>query len=223
MTKREFLNLQKKYGNNKKLSGYTEDKKTGAIIVHAINAVYLDGKYYSLETGRELKFGNYVKSVRKHVGTIPLQLPGTAIIVYKKTSDNIQVLLQLRKDFGKWGLPGGGIELGESYKDCAVNELLQETSYLANKSKLELFDVYAGPKHVTRYPNGDITFHTTVAYLVKEDDCMKLKQAYDGTETHKIDWFNMSEIISMCDAEKIFANNIPILRDVAKKFSDKKT
>ncbi len=219
MTKREFLNLQKKYGNNKKLSGYTEDKKTGAIIVHAINAVYLDGKYYSLETGKELKFGNYVKSVRKHVGTIPLQLPGTAVIVYKKTSDNnIQVLLQLRKDFGKWGLPGGGIELGESYEDCAVNELLQETSYLANKSKLELFDVYAGPKHVTRYPSGDITFHTTVAYLISKEDCLKLSQSYDNEETHTIDWFDTKDLISMCDAEKIFANNIPILRDVAKRF-----
>lgn len=222
MTKKEILKLQEKYGNSTKKSGYTQDYDTGAIIVHAINAIYLDNTYYSLETGEPIEFESYVKTVRNYVGNIPLQLPGTAIIVYRKIGKNYQILLQLRKDFNMWGLPGGGIELGETYEECAANELLQETSYLASKTKLQLFHVYAGPKHITKYPNGDITFHTTVAYLVREDDCIKLEKSYDDTETHKIDWFNISEIISMCDAEKIFANNIPILRDVVKEFSNKK-
>ena len=220
MTKEEFLNLQKKYGNSMKTSGYTKDEDTGAIIIYALNALYLNNTYYSLKTGKQIEFESYVKSIRKYVGNIPLQLSGTAVIVYRKKGKKYQVLLQLRKDFNMWGLPGGGIELGETYEECAANELLQETSYLADKSKFQLFNVYAGPKHITKYPNGDITFHTTVAYFVNEKDCMKLGQAYDGTETHKIDWFTTSELISMCDAEKIFANNVHIIRDIVEKFSN---
>ena len=139
------------------------DPETGAIIVYPLDAVYYKGIYYSMKEGDSVFFGNYVAYVREYMKEKPLQVPGSGVIVYRTNEDGeVEVLLQLRGDFNQYGLPGGGIEIGETYEECAVNELLQETAYIARKDDLELANVYAGPKHVTRYPNGDIVFDPVV-------------------------------------------------------------
>ncbi len=40
-----------------------------------------------------------------------------------------QVVLILREDFRIWGVPGGGIEPGESREEAAIREALEETGY----------------------------------------------------------------------------------------------
>ena len=42
-------------------------------------------------------------------------------------NDEGKVLLQKRGDSGKWGFPGGAIELGETPEETAVRELKEET------------------------------------------------------------------------------------------------
>ncbi|WP_202409876.1 NUDIX domain-containing protein [Halobacillus litoralis] len=61
---------------------------------------------------------DYVKELRKDVGTKPLILPGAVVII---ENDQQEILLQHRKD-GGWGLPGGLMELGESLEDTARRE-----------------------------------------------------------------------------------------------------
>ena len=58
-----------------------------------------------------------------------LQDGAAAIVV----NDNGQILLQQRKDNGKWGLPGGCQELGEEFEDTVVREVFEETNLLARK------------------------------------------------------------------------------------------
>ena len=99
------------------------------------------------------------------------------------------------------------------------NGLAQETTYLADKSKLELFDVYAGPKHITRYPNGDIVFHTVVVFLIEEKYCEKLDVKLDRTETQHIEWFTLEEVGKIIENNKCFSNNIDILEDIIQKFT----
>ena len=70
---------------------------------------------------------SYVSEMRALVGHRPLQLPGTGLIIYRTRADGkTEVLLQTRNDNGKIGLLGGGIELGESYEDCAIREVHEE-------------------------------------------------------------------------------------------------
>ena len=212
----EVFELRDKYQGRKK-SGYDIDGDTGAIIVYPLDAVYYDGFYYSMEDGGAISFGDYVQYVRQFVGKRPIQVPGTGVIVYRTNSDGKQeILLQLRKDFDQYGLPGGGIEIGETYQECAVNELLQETAYIADENDLELVNVYAGPKHITMYPSGDIVFHTVVVFKVEASRCKKAPHKFDKNETKKIEWITINQVRKLLQEERVFPNNVPILEDVVK-------
>lgn len=214
--------ISEEISEKKKETGYDYDKETGSIIVYAISAVYQDGEYYSLEDGRRILDGNYVKEIRQKVGKVPLQVPGTGVVVYRtNTNGDIEVYLQKRSDCSKYGLPGGGIELGETYEQSAVNELEQETGLIAEEDDLILFHVYAGPLHVTKYPNGDVVFHTVVVYFVPYEKCRKADHDVDD-ETLEMRWFNSEEVSNLLESEDIFPNNVPILMDIIDVFGDMK-
>ncbi len=169
-----------------------------------------------MEDGRPISFGNYVHYVRRYIGKSPIQVPGTGVIVYRTSPSTGQqeVLLQLRKDFNQYGLPGDGIEIGESYQECAANELLQETAYIVKEADFQLVSVYAGPKHITRYPSGDIVFHTVVVFKVDASKCIKASHKFDKNETKKIEWMTIEQIKDLLEDGRVFSNNIPILEDV---------
>lgn len=218
MEKTTVFKLRDKY-LGKKITGYDIDPATGAIIVYALDAVYSDGVYYSMKTGSIITFGNYVGEIRKYIGHRPMHAPGTGVIIYKVNKDGaVSVLLQLRRDFDQYGLPGGGIESGETYEDCAVNEVLQETAYIVPKSELKLVGVYAGPKHITRYPSGDIVFSTIVVYRVKLSRCKKATHNVDKDETKALEWVLVDRIPELLKQNKVFPNNIPILEDIVNGF-----
>ncbi len=54
-----------------------------------------------------------------------------------------KVLLQKRSDNGLWGLPGGGMDAGESMAECAVREMLEETGIESRVTRL--IGVYSDP------------------------------------------------------------------------------
>lgn len=216
----QILRLRDKY-LGKATTGYCEDKETGATIVYAINAAYKDGVYYSLEDGRIMLTENYVKEIRKFIGKEPLQVPGTGVVVYRKNHGEIEIYLQERVDCQKYGLPGGAIELGETYKECAINELEQETALIAKQKDLKLFDVYAGPKHVTKYEDtGDIVFHSVIVYLLDYQKCKKANHEVDKSETKHLEWFKLYEVENLLDMGLVFPNNAPILRDIVNAFEN---
>lgn len=67
--------------------------------------------------------------------------------------DERRVLLIHRADDGTWGLPGGGVEPGESWSQAAVRECLEETGWRVRITGL--FGVYSDPKTQSHiYSNG---------------------------------------------------------------------
>lgn len=220
-TKEKIFQLKDKY-LGKENTGWEEDPETGAIIVYAINAVYLNGIYYSLENGEIIQYPNYVKSLRLHIGKAPLQVPGTGVVVYRKNDQSkIEILLQLRVDCNKYGLPGGGIELGETYQECATNELQQETGLKVEPSEFKLFNVYAGAKHITKYEDSqDIVYHTVVVYMIEYKKCHKTNRTVDKSETKELKWATIPEIQEFLKEQKVFPNNIPILGDIVEFFKN---
>ncbi len=56
-----------------------------------------------------------------------------------------KVLLQKRADNGLWGLPGGGMDAGESMAECAVREMWEETGIASRVTRL--VGVYSDPAY----------------------------------------------------------------------------
>lgn len=160
---------------------------------------------------------SYVSELRELVGHRPLQLPGTGVVIWRNCDSGVEVLLQLRTDHNKWGLIGGGIELYESYPECAIRELYEEAGYRAEEKNLELLNVYAGKDHVTIHPNMDVVVHTVVVYKIKFEHTMLDENKIISKETKSLKWMTTPQVRELLnDAEKnIFHNNIPIFRDIA--------
>lgn len=108
---------------------------------------------------------SYVEELRKIVGHRPLILVGSVTIIMDKEK---RVLLQKRKasSSGKWGLPGGLMELGESTEETARREVLEETGL--TMGKLNLIDLFSGKESFLKIPNGDEFYCVTALYYTNE-------------------------------------------------------
>ena len=89
---------------------------------------------------------------------------GAAVIIVNKEG---QILLQSRADRNKWGLPGGCQELGETFIETAIREVLEETNLKITPENLELVNIVSGPSRRSEYPNGDVVINNTVLYVCK--------------------------------------------------------
>ncbi|XVV00343.1 NUDIX hydrolase [Actinosynnema sp. CA-248983] len=105
---------------------------------------------------------DYVAELRALVGTRPLVLPGTSVVVVDPAG---RVLLLARVDTGGWGLPGGLMEPGESFEQTGRREVEEETGLVVGE--LSLLGVFSGAEYYYRYPNGDEVFNVTVAYVAR--------------------------------------------------------
>ncbi|EMA6341506.1 NUDIX hydrolase [Bacillus cytotoxicus] len=106
----------------------------------------------------------YVEELRKIVGHRPLILVGAVVLVINKKGE---VLLQQRTEpYGKWGLPGGLMELGESPEETAYREVYEETGI--HVKNLRLIHVFSGANYFTKLANGDEFQSVTTAYYTDE-------------------------------------------------------
>jgi len=106
---------------------------------------------------------NYIKNIRSFVGTAPIIAPGSALIIFNSKGE---LLLQLRSDTNDWGVPGGGMELGDSFEETAARELKEETGLVADS--LELIGLVSGKEMYFRYPHGDEVFNATAIYKAEK-------------------------------------------------------
>ncbi len=88
-------------------------------------------------------FADYPQTVRLSVSS-----------VVQKCENAEEILLMRRSDNGKWGLPGGYVEPGESVTKAVEREVFEETGF---KIKVgALIGIYSDPKtQVIAYSNGD--------------------------------------------------------------------
>lgn len=96
----------------------------------------------------------YIKDLREFIGTRPLIVVGSTVIVM---NDRQEILLQHRSDTKEWGLPGGAMEPGETLEETAARELFEETGLKAESFTFK--DVLSGKPLYFKYPNGDEVYN----------------------------------------------------------------
>jgi ADP-ribose pyrophosphatase YjhB (NUDIX family) len=63
-------------------------------------------------------------------------------------------LLQRRADSGDWALPGGGMDIGETFAECVIRETREETGFVVVVDRL--VGIYSDPNHVLAYDDGEV-------------------------------------------------------------------
>ena len=87
-------------------------------------------------------------------------LPGVLALV-ERGGRLLLVLRGREPDRGKWGLPGGLIELGESVTAAALRELAEETGVVAEAGRVvEVFDV------IDRDESGRVRYHFVLSVVL---------------------------------------------------------
>lgn len=121
---------------------------------------------------------SYLSELRKIVGHRPLLSAGATVLVIKGG----KILLNLRSDTKTWGIPGGGMELGECLEETAFRELKEETGLSAEK--MTLLTVLSGKDFYFEYPNGDQLYSVVSLFLaenvsgaleISDDESLKLQ------------------------------------------------
>ena len=81
-------------------------------------------------------------------------------------NDDGALLLIKRTDNGNWSLPGGAIDLGETVREAAVRETLEETGIQCEITGLS--GIYSNPGHVIEYTsNGEVRQEFTILLIAK--------------------------------------------------------
>ncbi len=73
-----------------------------------------------------------------------------------------KVLLTQRTDNGRWCLPGGGMESGESAAEACEREVWEETSLMVRVTRL--IGVYSNPDQLVIYPDGNKAFFVVMSF-----------------------------------------------------------
>lgn len=79
-----------------------------------------------------------------------LVVGSSAVVV----DDEGQILLQRRSDSGNWALPGGAMDIGETFAQSVVREVKEETGFNVRIDRI--VGIYSDPGHVFAYDDGEV-------------------------------------------------------------------
>ena len=91
-----------------------------------------------------LKFG-------ERIGREGVLRPGASALIFDEARERI--LLTRREDNGRWCLPGGGMDPGESAAEACVREVSEETGL--NVKVTKLVGIYTSPDLLIEFPDGN--------------------------------------------------------------------
>jgi 8-oxo-dGTP pyrophosphatase MutT (NUDIX family) len=106
----------------------------------------------------------FVEEIRELIGHRRINLCASVVIIENAQG---QILMQQRTyPYGRWGLPGGIMELGESAEETARREVFEETGLVIGA--LKLLGVYSGRDYLCVAENGDEWYTVITAYVTAE-------------------------------------------------------
>lgn len=103
---------------------------------------------------------DYILQLRQYIGHRPILMVGAAVLILDEQN---RLLMLKRSDIGRWGIPGGAMELGEFVENAAKREALEETGL--EIGEMSLFGVFSGPELYYKYPGGDEVYNVSIVYV----------------------------------------------------------
>ena len=166
---------------------------------------------------------NYIHWLRSKIGHRKTLVAYATAVIRDEVGN---LLFQRRADFGDawWGLPGGVLEIGESFAQCAQREALEETGYHVKPQKL--IGLYCAPEFDVRYPNGDEVQQFTVALectltggqsQIDRDEVVHQQFfAPDALPNHLPPWYAAMVRDVLCNEGAYF--DLPVIGDPANNY-----
>ncbi len=102
-----------------------------------------------------------------------------------------KVLLTQRADNGRWCLPGGGLDPGESVEEACIREVWEETGLHVRVTRL--IGVYSDPNQLVIYKDGNKAFFVVLSFEVG----IIGGELGLSDETTEFGWFSLPEMDSM--------------------------
>lgn len=128
----------------------------------------------------------YIMKLRNELGTKPIILAGAGVIIEDSEG---KILLQHRANNHHWGIPGGSMELGESYEETARREVSEETGL--SVGELSVFYLNSGKHTYYQYPNGDEVYMACVIFTTTDfSGDIQMQE----NETSDLRWFDLHEL-----------------------------
>lgn len=131
----------------------------------------------------------YFPILRQKVGTAPIILPGTSMVVFNHDGD----VLVVRK-FGQdtWRFPAGFSDIGESSSATAVREMKEETGL--DVEPIDIIGIYSDPEHASKtISNGD---QFQLVDLVVECRLIGGQIQPDGIEIEAITYMPLDDVLA---------------------------
>jgi mutator protein MutT len=101
----------------------------------------------------------YMRNLRAHFGTQLVLNTAVSAIVRNESG---QILFVLRADNGRWDLPGGAIDPGETPARAIVREVHEETGLIVEPTAVA--GVFGGEGYRVQYANGDQVEYTVIVF-----------------------------------------------------------
>ena len=130
--------------------------------------------------------------------------PGASALIFDEARDRI--LLTRREDNGRWCLPGGGMDPGESAAEACVREVLEETGLEVRVTKL--VGIYTSPDLLIEFPDGNKIQPVAFSF---EAEITGGELGLSG-ETIDFGWYTVAEMEAMDTVE----NHVERIHDAVK-------
>ncbi len=106
-----------------------------------------------------MPISEYLRDLRRMIGPRLLLMPGVSALVRDAGG---RILLMHRADDGRWGLPAGAVDPGESPAEAVVREVREETGLIVRPTRVA--GVFGGARFRHRYGNGDEVEYTVIVF-----------------------------------------------------------